>query len=182
MMEAGCSPLGPGGVTPSPSSGAALVGMPLYFPFGGGFQCFAGGASGGFAGGPGVPGVANAFSSGGADVGRCGLGRLTFEGWILGDSTVVPTPFAGFVVNITVTGGGSVPANSGTTLSLTVPGALGTDSVHANQTSALFPAGMSIVNAFATGANAVTIEILNCTTSAKSIPSNFPLRVGILRG
>ncbi len=175
-MEAGCSPLGP---PPSASGGSALVGMPLHFPFGGGFECFAGGAAGGFSGGP---TVAKAFSSGGADVGRCGLGRLSFEGWILGDSVVSPTPFAGFVVNITVTGGGSVPANSGVTLSVTVPGALGTDSVHANQTSALFPAGMSIVNAFATGANAVTLEILNCTTSAKSIPSNFPLRVGILRG
>ncbi len=179
MMEAGCSPFGPA-PSPSPSGGTALVGMPLHFPFGGGFQCFAGGAAGGFSGGSGA--LANAFSSGGFDVGRSGLGRLTFEGWILGDSVVTPTPFAGFVVNITVTGGGSVPANSGVTLSVTVPGALGTDSVHANQTSALFPAGMSIVNAFATGANAVTLEILNCTTSAKTVPSNFPLRVGILRG
>lgn len=178
-MTCGCSPLGP---APSGGGGSALAAMPLGWSSGLGFACFAaGGGAGGFSGGVGGA-TAKAFSSGGADVGRCGMGRLTFEGWILGDSVVTPIPFAGFVVNITVTGGGSVPANSGVTLSVTVPGALGTDSVHANQTSALFPAGMSIVNAFATGANAVTLEILNCTTSAKSVPSNFPLRVGILRG
>lgn len=85
------------------------------------------------------------------------------------------------IFSATVPGGGSVPANSGTTLSVTVTGVLATDAVFANQTSALFPAGMSITNAFASGANTVTLEILNCTTTSKTVPSNFPLRVGVLR-
>jgi hypothetical protein len=87
----------------------------------------------------------------------------------------------GQIFSVTVPGGGAVPANSGTTLSVTVTGVLATDAVYANQTSALFPAGMSITNAFASGLNTVTLEILNCTTSSKTIPSNFPLRVGVLR-
>lgn len=82
---------------------------------------------------------------------------------------------------VNVPGGGAVPGNSGTTLSVTVAGVLATDAVFANQTSALFPGGMSICNAFASGANTITLEILNCTTTAKTIPSNFPLIVGILR-
>lgn len=87
----------------------------------------------------------------------------------------------GKIFSVTVPGGGSVPGNSGTTLSVTVAGVLATDAVFANQTSALFPGGMSIVNAFASGANTITLEILNCTTTSKTIPTNFPLRVGVLR-
>lgn len=127
----------------------------------------------------------NAFSSGSSGNTRDMLGRLSFPQWALMGS-MLAAPLAGvatsLVVNVTVTGGGSVPANSGTTLTVTVPGVLSSDSVYANQTSATFAAGLSIVNAFASGAGQITLELLNCTTTSKSIPTNFPLRVGILRG
>lgn len=175
-----CSPLGPG-PSPSPSGGAALVGMPLHFPFGGGFSCCGAGGVTGFAGAGATPPAPMAFSSGGAGVDlRSGFGKATF-GWTTGTAVMSAVAF-GFVVNITVPGGGSIPANSGTSLSVTVPGVLATDSVWANQTSAVFSVGVAIVNAYSTGANSVTLQIHNCTTSSQSIPSNFPLRVGILRG
>lgn len=87
----------------------------------------------------------------------------------------------GKIFSATVPGGGSVPANSGTTLTVTVTGVLATDAVFANQTSATFPVGLSITNAFASGANQITLEMQNCTTTSKSIPTNFPIRVGVLR-
>lgn len=176
-----CSPLGPG-PGPSPSGGSSLASMPL-----GGGPALSGGLKiGNLAAGVGglVSGASSglkAFSSGGGDVGRCGLGRVEFGAWIIGGS-FMSIQATGFVINVTVPGGGSVPANSGTALSITVPGVLATDSVWANQTSAVFPSGMSIVNAFSTGANSVTLQILNCTTSSQSIPSNFPCKIGILRG
>lgn len=176
-----CSPLGPG---PSPSpSGGSSASMPL----GGGPALSGGIRIGDLTGGAGgmvstgANTTLNAFSSGGADVGRCGLGRIDFGSWVVSQSTL-SLQATGFVVNVTVPGGGSVPANSGTALSITVPGVRATDSVWANQTSAVFPSGMSIVNAFSTGANNVTLQILNCTTSSQSIPTNFPCKIGILRG
>lgn len=176
-MSCGCSPLGP----PPSGGGSALAAMPLGWSAGLGFACFAAGGAGGFSPGSGAPATANAFSSGGGDVGRCGLGRTDFGAWIIGGSNM-SAQATGFVVNVTVPGGGSVPANSGVSLSITVPGVLATDSVWANMTSATFSAGVAIVNAYATGANAVTLQIHNVTTSSQSVPTNFPCRVGILRG
>lgn len=173
-----CSPLGPG-PSPSPSGGASLVGMPLHFPFGGGFSCCTAGGATGFSGG--TPAAPSAFSSGGASADlRSTFGRAMF-GWISGAS-IMNTPALGLVVNIVVPGGGSVPANSGVSLNVTVPGVLPTDSVWANQTSATFAQGIGIVNAFSAAANQVTLQIHNCTTSSQAVPTNFPLRVGILRG
>jgi hypothetical protein len=127
----------------------------------------------------------NAFQSGIVGGSRDILGRISFPQMVL-MGAMLSAPLAGiatvFVANVTVTGGGSVPANSGTTLTVPVSGVLSTDSVYANQTSATFAAGLSIVNAFASGAGQITLELLNCTTTSKSIPTNFPLRVGILRG
>lgn len=175
-MSCGCSPLGP----PPSSGGSSLAAMPLGWSSGLGFSCFAAGGGGGFSGGVGGT-TANAFSSGGGDVGRCGLGRTEFGGWLIGGSTMSARA-TGFVVNVVVPGGGTIPANSGVSLSITVPGVLATDSVWANMTSATFSVGVAIVNAYSTGANSVTLQIHNCTTSSQSVPTNFPCRVGILRG
>jgi hypothetical protein len=123
----------------------------------------------------------NAFSSGGVGATRDALGRIQFSQWVLMGS-MASAVATSIVVNVTVTGGGTIPANSGQSLTVPVPGVRATDSVYANQTSATFSAGVSIVNSFASAANQVTLEIMNATTSTQPIPTNFPLRVGIIRG
>jgi hypothetical protein len=134
------------------------------------------------AGVQGGPATLQAFSSGLQAVTFQNLGRFDFSPMSGANGGFQGGRAQSFVFNVTVVGGGSVPANSGTSLTVTVPGVLASDSIQANQTSATFSAGISIVNAYASGAGQITLQILNCTTASQAIPSNFPLRVAVLRG
>ena len=123
-----------------------------------------------------------AFSSGVNAITFQNLGRFDFSPMTGANGGFQGGRAQSFVFNVIVPGGGSVPANSGTSLTVTVPGVLASDAVQANQTSAVFASGISIVNAYANAAGQVTLQILNCTTASQSIPVNFPLRVGVSRG
>lgn len=178
-----CSPFGP---PPSPpTSSGTVAAMPLAWSPVTEFGAIAAGGMGGFFGptpAPVGPVTMNAFSSGGGPgMRQTDIAAGLRFGWQVGPSIYSFTAI-GLTVLVTVPGGGSIPANSGTALTITVPGVRPTDSVWANQTSAVFPSGMSIVNAFSAAANQVTLQILNCTTSSQSVPVNFPCRVGALRG
>lgn len=183
MGAEGCSPFGP---PPSPpSSSGTVAAMPLGWTAAPEFTCVGAGGLGGFfpgAAAPVGPVTINAFSSGGGPgMGQTDVAAGLRFGWITGPS-IYSFAAIGMTTLVTVPGGGSIPANSGTALTITVPGVRPTDSVWANQTSAVFPSGMSIVNAFCATAGQVTLQILNCTTSSQSVPVNFPCRIGALRG
>lgn len=157
----------------SSGSGAARLGFATFSPM-------PTGAAGGVQGG--LPAAPLAFSSGIQAVTFQNLGRFDFSPMTGANGGFQGGRAQSFVFNVIVPGGGSVPANSGTSLTVTVPGVLASDAVQANQTSALFASGISIVNAYANAAGQVTLQILNCTTASQSIPVNFPLRVGVSRG
>lgn len=80
--------------------------------------------------------------------------------------------------NVTVPGGGTIPAHSGVSLTVTVTGLKAADMVLPNLRSAVFSVGAGVsCSTFASAANQLTLVLYNCTGAAVSIPSNFPLHL-----
>lgn len=80
--------------------------------------------------------------------------------------------------NVTVPGGGNIPANSGVSLTVTVTGVKSTDMVLPNLRSAVFSVGAGVsVNTFASANDQITLILYNCTTGIVAVPSNFPLHL-----
>jgi hypothetical protein len=71
----------------------------------------------------------------------------------------------------TIGAGTTIPANSSTTVSMTVAGLVAGARVIVNATTTL-NVGISVTNAFVGGTNSLSLEIINCSTSSSgSLPA-----------